>query len=141
LNTSVRFTKSGPGLLVRAFWFLFIGWWLTGLLTAVAWIAAITLIGLPLGIYLINRIPTYLTLRPRTIEVETTVANGLVQTIERGRPQVAWYWRFAWFLLFGWWASALVMATAWLLCVLIVTLPIGLWIYNRVPFAASLYRY
>jgi len=25
--------------------------------------------------------------------------------------------------------------------VFIVTIPIGLWIYNRVPFVASLYRY
>jgi hypothetical protein len=33
------------------------------------------------------------------------------------------------------------MAIGYVLVVLIVTLPIGLWIYNRVPFVASLYRY
>jgi len=41
----------------------------------------------------------------------------------------------------GWWASALVMALGFLLVVLIITMPIGLMLYNRVPFVASLYRY
>ena len=33
------------------------------------------------------------------------------------------------------------MGIGWLLIVLIVTLPIGLMVFNRVPFVASLYRY
>ena len=33
------------------------------------------------------------------------------------------------------------MAVAWALIVIIITIPIGLLIYNRVPFVASLYRY
>jgi hypothetical protein len=35
----------------------------------------------------------------------------------------------------------LVVALAWALIVLLVTLPLGLLLFNRVPFAASLYRY
>ena len=38
-------------------------------------------------------------------------------------------------------ASALVMSLGFLLVVLIITMPIGLMLYNRVPFVASLYRY
>ena len=33
------------------------------------------------------------------------------------------------------------MGIGWLLIVLIVTLPIGLMVFNRVPFVASGYRY
>jgi hypothetical protein len=33
------------------------------------------------------------------------------------------------------------MAVGWLLVVLILTLPVGLMLYNRGPFVASLYRY
>ena len=55
---SVAEQKTGPGLLVRALWFVFIGWWLTGIVSAIAWFAMVTIIGLPLGIWLINRIPT-----------------------------------------------------------------------------------
>jgi uncharacterized membrane protein YccF (DUF307 family) len=46
-----------------------------------------------------------------------------------------------WFILVGWWASFFLMAIAWLLIVVIITLPLGLMLFNRVPFVASLYRY
>ena len=49
--------------------------------------------------------------------------------------------RGIWFLLVGWWASAIVMAIGWALLLPIITIPIGLWLFNRVPFVASLYRY
>lgn len=134
-------TKSGPGLLVRAIWFVFVGWWLTGIMSLIAWFAMVTIVGLPLGIYLINRIPTFITLRPRTRQVSAIMEDGLLRVTEHKRSQQPWYIRFAWFLLVGWWASAIVMGIAWLLCVLILTLPLGLMLYNRVPFVASLYRY
>jgi len=37
----------GPGIGIRAVWFLFIGWWLAGLVIAIAYICAVTVIGLP----------------------------------------------------------------------------------------------
>jgi hypothetical protein len=46
-----------------------------------------------------------------------------------------------WFLLVGWWASAFVMALGWVLLLPIITIPLGLLLFNRVPFVASLYRY
>jgi uncharacterized membrane protein YccF (DUF307 family) len=134
-------TKSGPGFLVRAVWFVLIGWWLTGIMSFLGWIAMITIIGLPVGIYLINRIPTFITLRPRTREVSAIMENGILRIAEGKRSQQPWYIRFVWFLVVGWWASALVMAVGWVLVVLFVTLPLGLILYNRVPFVASLYRY
>ena len=80
--------QQGPGLLVRALWFIFIGWWLTGVVSAIAWVAMVTIIGLPLGIWLINRIPTVITLRPRTREVQRMIdAAGFVNFVHvAGRP-------------------------------------------------------
>src|SRR5688500_1196013 len=46
--------KSGPGLLVRAVWFVFVGWWLSGIVASIAWFCMITILGLPLGIWLVN---------------------------------------------------------------------------------------
>ena len=135
-------TKDGPGLLVRALWFVFIGWWLTAIVSTVAWLAMITIIGLPLGIWLVNRVPTVLTLRPRTSYVYAwTDAAGNAQTSEVRIEQPAWWIRGLWFVVVGWWASAFVMSLGFLLVVLIITMPIGLMLYNRVPFVASLYRY
>ena len=56
-------------------------------------------------------------------------------------PQQPWWIRGLWFIVVGWWASALVMTIGFALVVLIITLPLGLMLYNRVPFVASLYRY
>jgi uncharacterized membrane protein YccF (DUF307 family) len=135
-------TQRGPGFLVRALWLVFVGWWLTAIVSVLAWFAMITIIGLPLGIYLVNHVPTYLTLRPRT---KTTywVADpaGGAMLMEVGVRQVEWWIRFIWFLFVGWWASAFVMVVGYALIVLILTIPLGLWMYNRVPFVASLYRY
>lgn len=133
--------KSGPGLLIRAVWFIFIGWWLTGIVSAIAWLAMITLIGLPLGAWLLNRIPTVITLRPRTTEIRASIIDGTTFIEARGRPQQAWYIRLIWFVLIGWWLSALWMIVGYVLVVLIITLPFGLIMYNRVPFIATLYRY
>ena len=134
--------KTGPGLLVRAVWFVFVGWWLTAIVSGIAWFAMITIIGLPLGIWLINRIPTVLTRRPRTSYVTTyTDALGRAVAHETKIEQPPWYLRGLWFVFVGWWLSGLAMTVGWVLCVLILTLPLGLMVYNRVPFLASLYRY
>jgi uncharacterized membrane protein YccF (DUF307 family) len=43
-----------------------------------------------------------------------------------------------WFLVIGWWASALWIHVAWILNVLILTMPIGLLMLNMVPRVATL---
>ena len=134
--------KSGPNILIRAIWFIFVGWWLTAIVSALAWAALVTIIGLPLGIWLINRIPTVITLRPRTrLRYQYTDQLGRIVTHDMHEEQPHWVVRGLWFVFVGWWLSAIAMGIGWVLIVLIITLPIGLMIYNRVPFIASLYRY
>ena len=134
--------KTGPGLLVRALWWLFIGWWLSGIVVGIAWAALVTIIGIPLGVWLINRLPTVLTLRPRsrTWQLGQDEAGQTVMT-EVGREQVAWPIRGLWFILVGWWASAFWMGAAWFVQLTIIGIPVALLMFNRTPFIASLYRY
>lgn len=139
---AVTEAKSGPGLLVRALWFVLVGWWATALVATLAWAALITIIGLPLGIWLVNRVPTVLTLRPRTSRVYTwTDAYGRQTFTMAAQDQPPWIARGLWFLLVGWWASGLAMAVGYGLVLTIIGLPLGLLVFNRVPFVASLYRY
>jgi uncharacterized membrane protein YccF (DUF307 family) len=49
--------------LLRALYFVLIGWWLSGLWLAVAWAASVSLIGIPLAIFMYNRVPAITTLR------------------------------------------------------------------------------
>ena len=124
-------------------WIVFVGWWLSGIVASIAWFAMITIIGLPLGIWLVNRLPTVITLRPRTTYAYASVdsTGNWVYSRAAAIPQRPWWVRGIWFLLVGWWASFFVMAVGWALLLPIITIPIGLWLFNRVPFVASLYRY
>lgn len=49
--------------LVRALYFIFIGWWFSAIWMSVAWFIGITVIGLPLAIWMYNRIPAVTTLK------------------------------------------------------------------------------
>jgi uncharacterized membrane protein YccF (DUF307 family) len=134
--------ERGPSLLVRFVWWLFIGWWASGIAVAVAWVALITIIGIPLGIWIINRLPSILTLRPRTKHWSLGQdEQGRAVATERSRPQVSWLIRGLWFVLVGWWASAFWMGAAWLIQLTVIGIPIALLMFNRTPFIASLYRY
>ena len=134
--------KSGPNLLVRFIWWLFIGWWASGIVMAIAWLSLITIVGIPLGIWLINHLPSVLTLRPRTRTwVLGQDANGRTVVTSVGREQTTWPVRGVWFVLVGWWASAVWMFLAWIVQLTVIGLPIALMMLNRTPFVASLYRY
>lgn len=140
--TNVTGYQRGPNLLIRFLWWLFIGWWASGIVVGIAWVALVTIIGIPLGIYLINRLPTVLTLRPRTRTWSLgTDETGATVVQDGGRAQVAWPVRGVWFVLVGWWASAIWMGLAWLIQLTVMGLPISLLMFNRTPFIASLYRY
>ena len=142
MSQTVIVHKSGPNLLVRFVWWLFIGWWASGIVVTIAWLALITIIGIPLGIWLINRLPSVLTLRPRTRAwLIGQDANGRTIISEQARPQPSWIVRGLWFVLIGWWASGLWMALAWVIQLTVIGIPLALLMFNRTPFIASLYRY
>lgn len=142
MTATVIEAKSGPGLLVRFVWWLFIGWWASGFAIVVAWAALVTIIGIPIGIYLINRLPTILTLRPRTRQWSLGQdAQGRTVVAEGNRAQVPFLARAAWFVVIGWWASGLWMVVAWIVSLTVIGLPVALLMFNRTPFVASLYRY
>lgn len=134
--------ERGPGLVVRFVWWLFIGWWASGIAVAIAWAALATIIGIPVAIWIINRLPTILTLRPRrrtwTLGQDE---HGRTVYVEHEREQVDWPVRGLWFLLVGWWASAIWMGIAWLIQLTVIGIPVALLMFNRTPFIASLYRY
>ena len=125
----------GPNLLLRILWFVLVGWWLAGIDSGLAWFLNATVIGLPLGLWLLNRLPTLATLRPQeqTWRIEGTVAI-------RGKGQRPFLLRALYFLLIGWWLSVLWLAAAYLALISIVGLPLAFWMYGRVGAVTTLYR-
>jgi hypothetical protein len=132
----------GPNLLVRALWFLFIGLWLGALSTVLAWLLNLTIIGLPLGLMILNRLPRIMTLKPTPLRLHVSVQNG-VTIIQQTRPvQRPLAVRALYFLLIGCWGSALWLLAAWLLvgATLGLGLPLAFWMFDRVPFVTTLSR-
>jgi uncharacterized membrane protein YccF (DUF307 family) len=140
-TAEVRRGSSGPPFLVRVLWYVFIGWWLTGLSLAVGYLAAITVIGLPLAFWIFNRTGTLLTLRPRTETVTiTTTADGTTQVVREHHDQRPILLRAIYFVLIGWWLALIWMIVAYLISLTIIGIPVGIMMLNRLPAVFTLHR-
>jgi uncharacterized membrane protein YccF (DUF307 family) len=49
--------------LLRALWFIFVGWWLAAAALSVGYFLCLTIIGLPIGFVIFDMVPGLLTLR------------------------------------------------------------------------------
>lgn len=124
-----------PNLILRVIWFLAVGWWLTGILSVAAWALNATIVGLPLGLWIINRLPLAATLRP--LSSEYLVENGALRPAVAQNPFLL---RVFYFVLIGWWLSGLWMAMAYALLLTIVGMPAAFWMYGRIGAVTTLYR-
>lgn len=128
-------TVEPPNLVVRVIWFILVGWWLTGILSAVAWAINATVIGLPLGLWIINRLPFVATLRPPGSLY--WVDEGILRNATEQRTFLL---RAVYFILVGWWLSGLWMAVAYVLLLSIIGMPGAFWMYGRIGAVTTLYR-
>jgi uncharacterized membrane protein YccF (DUF307 family) len=129
--------NDGPGLLVRALYFILFGWWFSAIWAVVAWVLCLTIIGLPLGLLMLNRLPSVVTLKPTRTDL---VVTGTGQIVERSVRQRPFLLRALYFILIGWWFSAIWLAIAWALHVSIIGMVIGFWMFNRTAAIVSLAR-
>ena len=129
------------GLFVRALYFLFVGWWLSGWAILAAGVCIASIVLMPAGLAIVNRIPQIMTLRPRSTAVNAALlADGSMQYTVGNAEQRNLAVRAVYFCLVGWWAGMFAMTAAWVLSVLIVTMPLGLMIINRAPAVFTLRR-
>lgn len=103
----------------------------------------ITIIGLPLGLWLLNRLPQLMTLKPVQTQTRVTVVDGKVVYRETSLPPHPFLLRALYFILVGWWFSAVWLILAWLLTGLSLGLglPLAFWMFDRVPAITTLARY
>ncbi|MDX1615468.1 MAG: hypothetical protein R3300_14240 [Candidatus Promineifilaceae bacterium] len=123
--------------ILRVIWFFVLGWELTALWILIAWALNATILGLPLGLWMINRVPQVLTLKARkgTWEVDDEGRRR-----HRDAEQPALLVRAVYFLLIGWWFSLIWAAFGWLLCISILGLPLGVPMLHRLPRVTTLQR-
>ena len=138
---SIVQTSTGPGCLIQALWFIFIGWWLGALSIAAAWVLNITIIGLPLGLAIMNNIPRVLSLQPPKKEYQLVDANGNISISISQLPQRNFLLRILYFLIIGWWWSGIWLVLAYLICITVILIPISLQMFRLTPFMTTLKRY
>lgn len=126
---------SGPNIILRLIYFVSIGWWLGLITSLLAWFLNATVIGLPLGLWLTNRLPTVITLRPQ--EQNWQIKEGV---LVKGKDQLSFLVRALYFVFIGVWFSAVWLVTAYLLLLTIIGLPLAFWMYGRVGAITTLYR-
>lgn len=138
------YVREDPGVpfIVRVLWFFLIGWHVTLWWIVVAWVLNLTIIGMPLGLWMLNRVALVLTLRTqRSYTVAETGADGMVTWRAQGVPQSPFLLRAIYFVLIGWWFSLIWALLGWLLCVSIIGLPVGVLMLNRLPGVTTLMKH
>lgn len=109
-------------LLVRALWFVFVGLWAGQLWLVLAWMLNLTLIGMPLGMWMLGRLPEVMTLRQSQRQLPAPTFHSSVHIAVRA----------IYFLAIGWWLSLLWLMLAWGIAATIIGLPLAFLMFERV---------
>ena len=128
-HSVIKYETRGTGWLAQLLWFVFIGWWAGLLWTWTAWLFMATYIGIPVGVLMINMLPSVIALRGRR----------LVDSVTGQAPrQINLLIRALYFFVFGWWVSGIWLTIAYLLCLTIVLMPLGFKMFDLTPTVVSL---
>lgn len=120
------------GCLLQLIYFVFIGWWLGALAVCVAYLLFALVITIPLGVKIINRIPYLIALR----EPPVLITPWGAATVQQRSLLI----RIIWFIVVGFWFAALWMSVAYLLCLTIIGMPLGFWMFDKAPAILTLHK-
>jgi uncharacterized membrane protein YccF (DUF307 family) len=137
MSTQTISVSRSPNLLIRILYFFFFGLWFSGIWAAIAWVLCVTVIGLPLGLWMLNRLPQVSTLKAQQ---DTLVVTSTGEVYRNEVPQAPFLIRAIYFVLIGWWLSAIWISVAWALCASVIGILPGFWMINRVPGVITLAR-
>jgi uncharacterized membrane protein YccF (DUF307 family) len=129
--------QNRPGCLVQLLWFVLVGWWAGQLWIALAWFFAATVIGIPLAVKMFNKLPDIIALRGAENFTVSYYGNRMVVNEV---PQYNLLLRILWYALVGWWLTGIWVEVAYVLCLTFVLMPVGFWMFDRVPTIVSLRR-
>jgi uncharacterized membrane protein YccF (DUF307 family) len=130
-------TKNNPGCLIQLLWFALVGWWACQLWIAAAWFFMVIIITIPLGVKMINLLPKIVALR-EPFQQMTYKGDGTLTIGDL--PQYNILVRALYFVLIGWWFSALWMELAYVFCCTIIGMPLGFWMFDKTPGLLTLRR-
>lgn len=121
-----------PHWFIQLVWFILVGWWAGQVTVIIAWAAMATVIGIPIGLLLINNLSKIIALRQpehRLDEIQGTPQR-----------QVNFIIRILYFVLIGWWASGIWIQLGYFMCLTIIGMPIGFEMFDRAAGVMTLKR-
>ncbi len=128
-----------PNIILRFLWFIFIGSWLGVIVITIASILQVTIIGIPLALFLYDRIPAIMTLKARRRKLEVFEdAKGHLHHHESGPKQHNILLRIVYFIFIGSWFTLVWVIAAFAIAVTIIGVPVSFWMVDRVPYVSSL---
>lgn len=133
--------KTGHGLFARLLWFVFIGWWLSGLVIFAGYLFCATLVLMPVGLWFLHRVPQAQTLKDRTREFRQEFKDGVWVVTEGTRQQLPIWQRAIYTLFVGLWVGLVWLGLAWAVSLFIVTLPLSVWMIDRTPAVITLQKH
>jgi uncharacterized membrane protein YccF (DUF307 family) len=118
-----------------------VGWWLGQLAVLCAWFLNLLIVTLPLGMYILNRLPQIFTLRPSSTQWQVQQVTEDVTVVTAVEvPQRDFWLRAVYFVLVGWWFSLIWLELAWLAGLTLVLLPLSFWMFSASAAVTTLRR-
>ncbi len=128
-----------PNIILRFLWFLLAGWYIGIGVLILSAICAVTVIGIPITFFLVDRLPTIMTLKARSRELEVFEdSKGKLESRRVSPKQTNIVLRVLYFIFIGWWLSALWTLLAVLCHLSIIGSPIAFVMVDRIPRIATL---
>ena len=124
-------------IVLRLLWFYFIGLWIGGVWLHVAWFCGITIIGLPICIWMINLVPSIMTLKQQGCYKKFEV-GGKTAYYLKAAEQTNFFVRAVYFILVGWWLGLFWIELSLLAAASFIGIPLSFWMINRLPFIITL---
>lgn len=137
---NIHYQRKQVPFILRAVWFLIVGWWLSGVFIALGYLFMVLVITAPLGFWFLNRVPQAQTLRLRTANLVITEKDGNTYISEMTQTQRPWYIRLLYLpvgLVFG----LLWLILAWMVSIPVITLPLSIYMIDRAPGIITLQRH
>ncbi len=134
----VNIQQSSPNFFLRVIYYIFIGWWAGFFWLNLGFFFCFTVLLLPVGLIMLNRLPTVLTLRPAGQQTSVSVSGSTVTVNVRGTQQLNFLARAVYFVFVGWWAGYIWAVLGYFCCLSIFLLPVGLIMLNRLPAVITL---
>ena len=143
---NVNTQQQGPGFLVRALYFIFVGWWAGFWCLEIGFFLCALIVTLPIGLALLNRLPQIMTLKQpgqqTNINVATTTYAGgvtnMVNVNVTGTQQHPMILRAIYYIFVGCWVGYFWASLAYGLCLTILGLPLGVMMLNSLPAVLTL---